>query len=1079
MMVTSQVIQTKIKLIKPNERTLVRPRVSSLLAEALNYRLTILQAGAGFGKSTELAVMSTKQKPMIWYQVSEEDGDPLVFLLHLFHATQVALPEIENLPLQLLESWGISLGERSYLGMIDQYVNTMSSGIVAPSLLVIDDAHLIIKVAEIAQILDRLIALSPPDLHIFLTTRSNLKLPSLSQWRTRGEVLTLDQTILAFTTVEIMELFSQIFGYELTSDEVETLSVITEGWAIALQLVWQNLRIGITTSIENAFSQHAPSLDSLFEILAQEVLEKQPPDVQNFMLASATLRVMTPEACDALLNSNNSGEMLAFLRRQELFVVDLGDGSLRYHHIFHSFLRQLANSDQLLFWHMKAAAFFQSEHILDSAIYHLLRAKDYMGAAGLLDAYGKQLLVIGRLKTLAMHLDALPPEVLYQYPSLLSYLGDLARLHSRFQEALGWYQQAEALWRERGQQDGVGRALRGQARIYLDTVNPTRAEELLQQALRLSDGTADREVQARLYELLAENKLNAGKPEEADQLHRRAEALRLEGPSDSQLLTRVLLRTGRLKEAQKELEARAEVERQEPIHIPRAHRETLFLLSLIYAFQGHADLAYQTAVEGTRRGIELNSPFMTAVGHMRQGHALMLLKDINRYVQAQRQFEEAIDISRTLAIPKLKVEACWGLCRALGYQGDLPSALEVAEEGIRIAAQAGDEWIASLIRLALGASFSLANRYESAGNWLEKAARGFYDCSDPFGYTMARLWLCLGWYQQDQCDRLEQTFPEILSSCQQRGYDFLFSHPTLLGPPDERLLFPLLILARDQGWETAYTTTILRKINLPRISIHPGYQLRVITLGNFQVSRGSQVIPPKGWNREKTRQLFQLLVTFRNTPLEREQIYEHLWPEADPGVSQRNFKVALNTLFNVLEPERKPGSESAYVLRDGSTYRLRPGADLWLDVEAFVQSIQAAEELASGQSDQAVPYLEKAISLYQGEYLPDTRYENWAAAEREHLAVLFLRAADHLCDLNVQNERFEETIDLCYRILNQDNCWERAYRHLMIVYDRLGNHGQVARTFLRCQQTLQDELAVPPSDETETLYQKLTEKLSK
>jgi LuxR family transcriptional regulator, maltose regulon positive regulatory protein len=320
----TQIIQTKIKLPKPNERTLARPRVSSLLAEALNYRLTILQAGAGYGKSTELAVLSSRQKPLIWYQVSEEDSDPLVFLLHLFHATQLALPEAGNLPFQMLESWDIALGERSYLGVIDQYVNLLSSDLKETVLLVIDDAHLIIESPEIAQILDRLVNLSPSDLHILLTTRATLTLSSLSRWRSRGEVLILDQTVLAFNTSEIMALFGQIFGYELTSDEAEALSVVTEGWAIALQLVWQNLRIGVTSSIENALSQHAPSLDSLFKILAQEVLEKQPSDVQNFMLASAILRVMTPAACDAVLNTGNSGELLAYLRRQELFVVDLG-----------------------------------------------------------------------------------------------------------------------------------------------------------------------------------------------------------------------------------------------------------------------------------------------------------------------------------------------------------------------------------------------------------------------------------------------------------------------------------------------------------------------------------------------------------------------------------------------------------------------------------------------------------------------------------------------------------------------------------------------------------------------------------
>ena len=133
-------------------------------------------------------------------------------------------------------------------------------------------------------------------------------------------------------------------------------------------------------------------------------------------------------------------------------------------------------------------------------------------------------------------------------------MGDLARLHSRFEEAVGWYQQAESLWRERSQIEGVSRALRGQARIYLDTVNPSKAEELLQEALRLSDGIRDREAKARLYQLLAENKLNSGKVEEAEKLRNQAEALRLEGPDDAQLWYRVLLRTGRLAEARRQLE---------------------------------------------------------------------------------------------------------------------------------------------------------------------------------------------------------------------------------------------------------------------------------------------------------------------------------------------------------------------------------------------------------------------------------------------------------------------------------------------------------------------------------------------
>jgi LuxR family maltose regulon positive regulatory protein len=114
------------------------------------------------------------------------------------------------------------------------------------------------------------------------------------------------------------------------------------------------------------------------------------------------------------------------------------------------------------------------------------------------------------------------------------------------------------------------------------------------------------------------------------------------------------------------------------------------------------------------------------------------------------------------------------------------------------------------------------------------------------------------------------------------------------------------------------------------------------------------------------------------------------------------------------------------------------------------------------------------VSLYPGDYLPETLYETWAAEERERLAALFLETADRLADALIRHERYNEAIDLSQRILIQDNCWERAYRHLMLAYDRLGDRGQVGRTYQKCVQTLRDELDVSPAQETEKLYESLT-----
>jgi DNA-binding SARP family transcriptional activator len=195
----------------------------------------------------------------------------------------------------------------------------------------------------------------------------------------------------------------------------------------------------------------------------------------------------------------------------------------------------------------------------------------------------------------------------------------------------------------------------------------------------------------------------------------------------------------------------------------------------------------------------------------------------------------------------------------------------------------------------------------------------------------------------------------------------------------------------------------------------------------------------------------------------------------EPEISHRNFKVALSTLYQVLEPERGPGSDSAYVVREGSTYALRPGADLWLDADEMDTAVQQAERIYPGAPNEACAQLARVLDLYQGEFLPDVRYEIWSAAERERLTVQFLRSCDRLCEWSLESDP-EAVIDICQRVLAVDNCWERAYRFTMQAYAQLGDHGQVARTFKSCLEVLRAELDVAPAAQTYALYYSLIEK---
>ena len=105
--------------------------------------------------------------------MTKEDSDPLVFLLHLCHATQLALPDLQGLPIPSLEVWEGERGPLPSCKIVHIYLNAMTEalgrGQYGPILLVLDDIHLAIESPEIDLILDRLIGLAPSDLHILLS----------------------------------------------------------------------------------------------------------------------------------------------------------------------------------------------------------------------------------------------------------------------------------------------------------------------------------------------------------------------------------------------------------------------------------------------------------------------------------------------------------------------------------------------------------------------------------------------------------------------------------------------------------------------------------------------------------------------------------------------------------------------------------------------------------------------------------------------------------------------------------------------------------------------------------------------
>lgn len=249
--------------------------------------------------------------------------------------------------------------------------------------------------------------------------------------------------------------------------------------------------------------------------------------------------------------------------------------------------------------------------------------------------------------------------------------------------------------------------------------------------------------------------------------------------------------------------------------------------------------------------------------------------------------------------------------------------------------------------------------------------------------------------------------------------------------------------------------------------------LTVHTLGYFAVWRGEERLEEKAWGREKARQLFQYLVTHRRRFMARERMVDDLWPELDPDKADRDFKVALNALNDALQPSRPQRTLSFYIARQSTSYGLNPEAPLTIDLDLFEQGLALGSRHAKEERPQAIRHYRQALDLFQGEYLPDTLYCDWASAERERLTALYLSGATQLARLLLADGATMESLLWSQRVIALDACWEEAYRLIMRGHWQNGNRPLALRTYEQCRATLEQELAIAPMAETTKLWQKM------
>jgi DNA-binding SARP family transcriptional activator len=220
------------------------------------------------------------------------------------------------------------------------------------------------------------------------------------------------------------------------------------------------------------------------------------------------------------------------------------------------------------------------------------------------------------------------------------------------------------------------------------------------------------------------------------------------------------------------------------------------------------------------------------------------------------------------------------------------------------------------------------------------------------------------------------------------------------------------------------------------------------------------------WPSARGRALFKYLLTHRDPWPSREVIMEVFWPESALEAARNNLHVAIHGLRSAF---RTVGDIPVVVFERGG-YRLHPDLQLWVDVDEFDRHMQGGHQLeAAGELAAAMAEYELAVSLYQGDFLSDDLYEEWAVLTRERLRLAYLETVDRLSHLYFSQGRYAPCVALCQRILERDPCREDAHRRLMRCYSRQGQQHLALRQYRSCAEALKAELSIEPAAETDAL----------
>lgn len=1033
--------------------TIGRPRLHKQLEDCTNYKLTLVSAPPGYGKTTLVAEFARATKTsVLWHSIEARERDVPNLTEHAIQIFKHIYPLLDQ---QLLMA---DLNVDNSAVRICEY---LSGGIQEDIIYVLDDVHLLIGSRSAEAWLQTFVEHLPPHIHLVIITQIVPTLP-LTQMIARREVMAIGADQLRFRIDEIEELASLMESKHPATLKPDDLALHLEGWPAGTMLALQPL----PKDVQRSVLKGRDGAEGLFDILAESVFNREQPRMRHFLLATSILTHFSPDICIQALGIEDSHALLIQALNRNLFVSRVAGGMV-YHRLFRDYLRNRLKSQHPQRYarlNQQVGEWFSSQGELEKAFEHYILAGEVEDAVAIVEQLCTSYYAQGKLETLLTWRDILG-EFISEAPRLAYNCAKIETDRYEYDRVEQDLDIAEDSFHKQGDSVGQVEVILQRCRLHL---RHGRTEEVINITDHLfTNYDLNANLQARAFHMLGLALIQQDQHLDAIE-HLQHASVYYESVGDQYALASVLqdievayLRCGRLDEASVCLQRVVGLWRL----LGRDDTLALAINNLGYHYHQHGNYKQALLTLGEGRVIAERARNKRAQSYIYWSLG-DVQRDISDFQEALEHYQRALELNANRE-PHLHCSVTLSLSSLYRWYGNVPDADYLLEEAEALATEYQFE-SEKLFTQALSLRLNAVRNPQATLPKLEAVLQQLFE-RNAFIYYIQVLGLCAGVALHCEDEATCHDYLKLGYDAQQDNQNIQPLIAEIYHDPQLKTFFKH---HRQQYGTMAHELDLLeRSVIMPEVNLSltilptpessSPFALQVYAFGEGKIEWDGVTVSTQESKAHRSRELFYYLL-FMGAKT-RQAISLEFWADSSAKKVRSNFHT---TLYRI----RKALGENSIIYRD-NLYMVNPDIRVWCDAREMEACVNQARLLPLTDA-RADDLWRRAVSMYSGEFLSSI-FGGWVTTMREMYYEMYLESLIGAGNCARARGDFHDAIHLYQRCLNSDPFREDAHRALMKCYAAKGEKKLILLHFEKLKDMFQRELGVDPSSQTIELAQKL------